>query len=49
MYNSMKKLIEKKFYKTKEDVQTKLDVFFSFERLSVEEYTELTELVNELY
>ena len=36
MYNSMKKLIEKKFYKTSEAAQTKLDVFYAVS------YTHLT-------
>lgn len=49
MYNSMKKLIEKKFYKTSEAAQTKLDVFYACNRLTDEQYTELTMLVGEVY
>lgn len=49
MYNSMKKLIEKKFYKTAAEAQDKLDVFFAVNRLSAAEYAELTILVEEVY
>lgn len=49
MYNAMKKLINKKFYKTAEIAQNKLDVFYACNRLSDDEYTELTTLVAEVY
>ena len=49
MYNAMKKLINKKFYKTAEVAQNKLDVFYACNRLSDDEYTELTLLVTEVY
>lgn len=49
MYNSMKKLVTKKFYKSAEAAQTKLDVFYACERLTDDEYTELTMLVGEVY
>lgn len=49
MYNSMKKLIEKHFYKTAQEAQDKLDVFFAVGRLTDEQYTELTLLVVEVY
>ena len=49
MYNSMKKLIEKKFYADSETAQKKLDVFYACNRLTDEQYTELTMLVNEVY
>ena len=49
MYNSMKKLIEKKFYANQEAAQTKLDVFYAVSRLTDEQYTELTLLVGEVY
>ena len=49
MYNAMKKLISKKFYKTAEIAQNKLDVFYACNRLSDDEYTELTTLVVEVY
>ena len=49
MYKSMKILIGKKFYKTAEQAQNKLDVFFAVNRLTDEEYTELTALVATVY
>lgn len=49
MYNSMRKLISKKFYKTAAEAQEKLDVFFAVNRLSSDEYAELTALVAEVY
>ena len=49
MYNAMKKLISKKFYKTAEVAQNKLDVFYACNRLTDDEYTELTTLVVEVY
>ena len=45
MYNAMKRLISRNFYKTAEEAQSKLDVFYACNRLSDEQYTELTELV----
>lgn len=49
MYNPMKKLIERKFYKGAEQAQAKLDVFYAVNRLSDDEYAELTALVVEIY
>jgi len=49
MYKSMKILIGKKFYKTAEDAQNKLDVFFAANRLTDEEYIELTAMVSDMY
>lgn len=49
MYNSMKRLITRKFYKTADEAQNKLDVFFAVSRLTDEQYTELTELVQTTY
>lgn len=49
MYNAMKKLINKKFYKTADVAQNKLDVFYACNRLTDDEYTELTLLVTEIY
>jgi hypothetical protein len=45
----MKRLIERKFYKTGEDAQVKLDVFFAVGRLEQEQYEELTALVAQVY
>lgn len=49
MYTAMKKLITKKFYATAEEAQNKLDVFYACNRLSDEQYAELTALVAEVY
>lgn len=49
MYNSMKTLINNRFYKGAEQAQKKLDVFYAVNRLQDDEYTELTSLVLEVY
>ena len=49
MYKSMKILITRHFYKTGEIAQNKLDVFFACNRLTDDEYTELTSLVETVY
>lgn len=49
MYKSMKILISRHFYKAGEIAQNKLDVFFACNRLTDEEYTELTALTVDLY
>ena len=45
MYKSMKTLIGRKFYKTAEIAQNKLDIFYAANRLTDEEYLELSALV----
>lgn len=49
MYKCMKILISRKFYKTAEIAQNKLDVFYAVNRLNDEEYTELTTLITDTY
>lgn len=49
MYSAMKRLISRKFYKTADEAQNKLDVFYAVNRLSDEQYTELAGLVVEIY
>lgn len=49
MYKSMKILITKHFYKGGEIAQKKLDVFYAVNRLTDDEYTELTALVETVY
>ena len=49
MYKAMKTLISKKFYDTSEDAQKKLDVFYAVNRLTDDEYTELTATVQTVY
>ena len=48
MAQSMKTLIERKFYRDGETARRKLDVFFAVDRLT-EEYTALMSLVAERY
>ena len=49
MYNAMKTLINKKFYKTIDIAQNKLDVFYAANRLTDDEYLELTTLIQTIY
>ena len=49
MYSAMKRLISRNFYKTAEEAQNKLDVFYAANRLSDDEYIELTALVQTVY
>lgn len=45
----MTNLIEKKFYKTKDEAIAKLDVYFAMSRISEEEYAKLVLLAEETY
>lgn len=45
----MTNLIEKKFYKTKDEAVAKLDVYFAMSRISEEEYAKLVLLAEETY
>ena len=49
MYNIMTKLINKRFYKTREEAQQKCDVFYAVGRITDEEYTELSALIESVY
>lgn len=49
MYNIMTKLINKRFYKTREEAQQKCDVFFAVGRITDEQYTELSSLIGKVY
>ena len=49
IYKAMKTLIGKKFYKTADVAQNKLDVFYAANRLSDDEYIELTSMVTDMY
>ena len=49
MYNIMTKLINKRFYKTREEAQQKCDVFYAVGRISDEEYAELCNLIESVY
>ena len=45
----LKKLIVKKYYKEKTDIVNKLNVFYAMNKISDEEYSELTLLVEDTY
>ncbi|MCE4722092.1 hypothetical protein LVU47_07825 [Clostridioides difficile] len=45
VYNITKRMIEQKNFETKEELQTKLDVFYAMDRIKESEYTELTNLL----
>ena len=49
MYNAMVLLINKKFYPTAEAAKAKLNIFYAFDQLTEEQYTELMVLVEEVY
>lgn len=49
MYNVMKTLITNKYYLAKEDATVKLDVFYAMNKLTDEEYLELTQLAETMY
>ena len=49
MCNIMTKLINKRFYKTREEAQQKCDVFYAVGRITDEEYTELCALIESVY
>ena len=43
------KLITKKYYENKADIQNKLDVFYAMSKITDEEYTTLTLKVEQMY
>lgn len=45
-YLACKSQIERKSYKSKEDMQQKLDIFLVGDRITQDEYRELTDLLN---
>lgn len=45
----LKKLITKEYYKEKADIENKLNVFYAMSKISDEEYSELTLLVEDTY
>ena len=45
----LEKLITKKYYANKEDIENKLNVFYAMNKISDEEYSELTLLVEDTY
>lgn len=49
MYKSMKILINRHFYKTREEAQERLDMFYAKKRLTENQYSELCDLLDEKY
>jgi len=45
----LKKLIAKKYYKEKADIENKLNVFYAMSKITDEEFAELTLLVEDTY
>lgn len=45
----LKRLITKKYYKEKTDIENKLNVFYAMSKISDEEYSDLTLLVEDTY
>lgn len=45
----LEKLIEKKYYANKEDIENKLNVFYAMSKISDEDYSNLTLKVEEVY
>lgn len=45
----LEKLITKKYYENKEDIENKLNVFYAMSKISDEEYSNLTLKVEEVY
>lgn len=45
----LEKLIVKKYYANKEDIENKLNVFYAMSKISNEEYSNLTLKVEEVY
>lgn len=45
----LKKLISKKYYKEKADIENKLNVFYAMSKITDEEYSELTLQVEDTY
>lgn len=49
MYKSMKVLINRHFYTTREEAQERLDMFYAKKRLTEDQYSELCDLLDEKY
>lgn len=45
----LEKLITKKYYANKEDIENKLNVFYAMSKITDEEYSDLTLKVEEVY
>lgn len=49
MYSILKKLIKAKYYPSGAQARSKLDVCFAMNKITADQYEELTMLVNEIY
>ena len=49
MYRILTNLINKKFYATKEQATAKVDITFAMGKITEEQYTDLTMLIEEMY
>ena len=49
MANIMENLINNKYYKTRDDVEKKLNIFYAFNVIEESEYKKLMELANTKY
>lgn len=49
IYDLLKKLIENKYYEEKEEITRKLDVFYAMSKITEEQFSELTLLVESKY
>ena len=49
MYKILENLINNTYYSTKEEVERKLNIFFAYNVLTEEEYTQLMALTEEKY
>lgn len=49
MDSIMTKLINKRFYKTREEAQQKCDVFYAVGRITDDKYTDLCALIESVY
>ena len=49
LYTVLENIIKNKGYATKEEIQSKVDIFYARSRLTTEEYNELCDLINATY
>ena len=49
MFNILKNLIQKHFYSNRTEAQAKVDMCFAMGKLTQEQYTDLTMLIEEAY
>lgn len=49
MYNTLKKLIEKRFYKDRETALSKVEICFAMNKITQEQFIDLNMLIDEYY